>query len=315
MFSLSILAISTVISIPITYLITKENSIKKNIEIMIRELKLYNSLGEEVLISYEVVDENLKLTFDISGIINSKKIEENKRYIKELFKAEEIIINNDLGSIEILIYPYKIKEKSYEKININATNLLLGYNRTELIIADMKIMPHLLVSGLSGQGKTGLLRTVIANLGTSADIYLCNAFEDDFMGFKNLTFIKGIKEILFFLKEFKKNNFYYQEKPRYIILEELMTLTDKKVQDLIKEFLCVARHYNVYIIGVIQVSRAEDFKAKTFFNSRVTFKQEDKSSYGVAIGTTKDLEQLSRREFYFKGQDGIVKGRTFTLDF
>ena len=295
----------------------KIRSIKEYYRKMILNLKLYNVFNEypnELKVKF--IDYGYEIHFDISGIKDFSAIEKNLEFISNCFRAYSLKASNDRGKVKLTIYEIPLEEKRFIKQNLSAYSLLLGYNYDGIITTDMRVSPHLLVSGLSSQGKTGMLRVILKNLEGQANIYLCNCFKDDFKGFTELEFINGNNEILKFLQEFKKNQFKEHDRPIYIVLEELMTLSeDKKIQKLIKEFLCVARHYNVYIIGLIQVARTEDFKPKTFFNSRVSFKQMDRSSYSVALGITGDMEELKKREFYSKGSSGLQKGTTYTLKY
>ena len=291
--------------------------IRINFRVLIRELNLVNKMGVyPANIQVKFLEYGYENYFSISRICDYSNLENNINFIKDCFGAYTINLKNDRGLVTLTVYTKELEEKNYTKTLYNGYTLLLGYNYTGNITTNMLVSPHLLVSGLSGQGKTGQLRVIVSNLGGFADIYLLNCFKSDFRGFENLTFINGNDNILEFLENYKKNEFKEHQRPNYIIIDELMMLSeDKKIQKLIKEFLCVCRHYNTFIIGVIQVARSEDFKSKTFFNSRVSFRQVDKSSYSVALGSSGELEELEKREFYCKGSEGLQKGYTYTLTY
>ncbi|MGL5068468.1 MAG: hypothetical protein ACRC6T_11730 [Sarcina sp.] len=284
---------------------------------MILNLKIYNTSNHYPdKLKIKFVKYGYELYFDIAGIKEFGIIEKNLSFISNCFRAYSVKASNDRGSVILIIYDDILEESLFIKQDLGPYKLLLGYNYEGVITMDMKISPHLLISGLSGQGKTGQLRIIVKNLIGIADVYLINCFSHDFIGFNKISFINGNEAILNFLEDFKQKKFKEHEKPIYLVFEELMTLSeDKKIQKLIKEFLCVCRHYNIFIIGLIQVCRAEDFKAKTFFNSRVSFKQMDRSSYGVALGSTGEMEELKKREFYSKGSNGLEKGITYTLEY
>ncbi|MGL4740163.1 MAG: hypothetical protein ACRC41_05070 [Sarcina sp.] len=295
----------------------KIKSIKIQYATLIKELNLFNSLGEyPEELQLKFIEYGYELHFDISGIKEFIALEKKLDFIKDCFRAYNVKVSNDRGKVILTVYESELKIKEFIRSEIGAYKLLLGYNYEGIISTDMKISPHLLISGLSGQGKTGQLRVLTANLIGQADIYLINCFKNDFRGFKGVQFINGNENILNFLAEFKEKQFKEHKKPIYLIFDEMMTLSeDKKIQKLIKEFLCVCRHYNCFIIALLQVCRSEDFKAKTFFNSRVSFKQMDRSSYGVALGSTGEMEELKKREFYSKGSNGLEKGTTYNLDY
>lgn len=291
--------------------------IKLQLVTVITELNLFNSLNDcPYNLQLKFNDYGFEASLNISGICDYSKIEKNISFIKDCFGAVVVESSNDRGNVILRVFTEELVQLDYKRTLLAPTTLLLGYNYKNSITTDMLISPHLLISGLSGQGKTGQLRIIISNLIGIADIYLINCFKHDFKGFNDIKFINGNEEILKFLEDFKANEFKDHNRPIYIIFEELMTLSeDKKIQKLIKEFLCICRHYNIFIIGLIQVCRAEDFKAKTFFNSRVSFKQMDRSSYAVALGSTGDMQELGQRKFYSKGSNGLEKGTTYNLDY
>ena len=105
----------------------------------------------------------------------------------------------------------------------------------------------------------------------------------------------------------------WHEKPLYIVIEELATLKDKKLINILKEMLCVCRHYNIFIIGIIQIATKEELKFKSYFISRLSFKQLDSSSYQVVLGAGVEKD-LNKREFYCL-TDVLYKGRTYTLPY
>lgn len=199
--------------------------------------------------------------------------------------------------------------EEYQYIPLKPHELLIGYNNLEIISVDMIKCPHLLVTGLSGQGKTGMIKVMLKNI-RGADIVLLNGFDDDFKEFRHIRKIKGEKEILLFLTSIYEN-LYKRERPLYLVIEELATIKDKKLNSIIQELLCVARHYNIYIVGIIQIATKEELKFKSYFNARCTFKQLEDASYRVALGCGIE-EGLNKREFYLF-TDGLYKGTTFTL--
>ena len=212
-------------------------------------------------------------------------------------------------SIPIGYYYYKYLNKQYKKINLDEYTLLVGYNAHGKITIDMRSTPHLLITGLSGQGKSRCLKAMLLNLQDEADIVLCNAFKSDFEGVRARR-IYGEQNILNYITS-ELENLYRREKPLYIVIEELGTIKNKSLIAKIQELLCIARHYNIYIIGVIQIATKEELKFKSYFNARLTFKQLDDSAYRVVLGTGVE-EKLSKREFVLVSDDKYV-GRTYYI--
>lgn len=276
-----------------------------------KDKKIENKSILPTLQDIELNNFGFKTTIDIGGIAAFEDIERHKNYLRSLFGAEEINLKltND-AKVDIEIIDKAAKELNFEKHELKNTELLLGYDsRANPIIADMIRSPHLLVTGLSGQGKTGLIKCIISNL-YDADIVLCNAFMDDFISYNKVPKLLGEKNILNYLRPILEQP-YKHDRPLYILIEELATIKDKELNNTIKELLCVARHYNIFIVGIIQIATKEELKFKSYFNSRCSFKQLDESAYRVALGCSVDGE-LNNREFYFYSND-LYKGRTYSL--
>lgn len=209
-----------------------------------------------------------------------------------------------------LAYEHNYLSKEYKEVKLDEYTLLAGYSRKGLITINMKNTPHVLITGLSGQGKSKCLKAMITNL-KNADIVLCNAFDDDFSDikklYKKLYGESAIKEYI----EYLIKNLYVRKKPLYVVIEELGTIKDKKLLADIQELLCIARHYNIFLIGVIQIATKEEIKFKSYFNARITFKQLDDSAYRVVLGTSID-EKLDKQEFALLSDD-LYLGRTFII--
>lgn len=311
MVNLLALVSSLVITTPISYYLLRDKRkqmIKNNIKIMIRELKLYNSLEQYPKVNYSIELGYIIITLDIRGIVDFKRIDDKQSYIKDLFAAEEIEINNNKGVVTLKLYMIELFEEIYSHIELSPYECLLGYSRNGIITANMKITPHILFSGLSNMGKSKLVYYMLKNL-RSTDIVVLNGFVEDFKGFNCIVGEKEIQDYLEQLLEDKS----IRERATYIVIEEMQTLsTNKKISDLCKELLSVGRHRNLFCVGIIQIATKENCKFKDLFNTRVSLRQIDLSSYTVCLGCNIE-EPLKPREFYVYGSEGLQKGRTFTI--
>ena len=214
------------------------------------------------------------------------------------------------GIVGSLMYlDYSSTYRKYKPVNLDECTLLIGHDRFKPITVNMNSTPHLLITGLSGQGKSRCLKVMLLNLQDKADIILCNAFEDDFKGVRARK-IYGEQNILNYITSVLEN-LYRREKPLYIVIEELGTIKNKELIKKIQELLCIARHYNVYIIGVIQIATKEELKFKSYFNARLSFRQLDDSAYRVVLGTGVE-ENLNKQEFVLVSDDKYV-GRTYDI--
>lgn len=208
-----------------------------------------------------------------------------------------------------LLHEINYLNKPFKPIELSSYDLLIGYNRKKPITVNMLNTPHLLITGLSGQGKSKCIKAMLSNL-KGADIVLCNAFREDYAGVKAKK-LYGENFILAYISLLLEN-IYFREEPLYIVLEELGTIKNKKLIEKIQELLCIARHYNIFIIGVIQIATKEELKFKSYFNARCSFKQLDEAAYRVVLSTSIE-EKLDKREFVLLSDDLYV-GRTYTIN-
>ena len=134
-------------------------------------------------------------------------------------------------------------------------------------------------------------------------------FKDDFTSI-NCPKINGENNIINVLRNCCKQ---YQEKPLYIVIDELLVLcNNKKINKCILDILAVARHYNVYLIGIAQRGLSVDMSFKNLFNARLCFRQVEETSYRAILGYSIDNPNLQKREFILLS-DYIYKGRTYDI--
>ena len=83
-------------------------------------------------------------------------------------------------------------------ILVNADIALDMDEKTEKpIVVDMLKTPHLLITGLSGQGKSRMIKSMLLNI-RNADIIICNAYKDDYKSVRG-RFINGEENIKVYL--------------------------------------------------------------------------------------------------------------------
>lgn len=161
---------------------------------------------------------------------------------------------------------------------------------------DMRLTPHILVCGLSGQGKTRFVESLLRNR-HDIDIVLLNVFADDLRHLKARR-INTLEDIKSFLETVLDRKY---KKPLYVVVDELLALSiaDKTIIKTITKLLAAARHYNVFIIAISQAGQKEEIGNKSLFNARVCFKMVESSSYQVVLGYAPEDKQLKKREFYY----------------
>ncbi len=126
--------------------------------------------------------------------------------VGSMYTAFEVIDRLDIG--EVVASKFRRKDDYC---------LTLGYRRIcgmrVPIIANMKITPHLLVCGLSGQGKSKCIEYTIKN----KNAILLNAFEEDFRSVKCRR-VFGNENILRYLTKLLESP-YKRETPFYVVID------------------------------------------------------------------------------------------------
>lgn len=167
-----------------------------------------------------------------------------------------------------------------QNTTISQYDVLVGHNKKNNIVVNMKTTPHLLVCGLSSQGKSKCIEYAMRD---KLNITLLNAFEEDFKSLK-CERIYGREEIQNYLNGLLEDKHYF-EIPKFIVIDEMIVLcNDKKISKAIIDLLSVGRHYNIFIIGIAQRGLKTDLPFKDLFNARMTFRQVESSSYRTILG-------------------------------
>ena len=179
--------------------------------------------------------------------------------------------------------------------------------RCRNVTFNMSVSPHILIAGLSGQGKSKMVEYLFKDRDDIKEVYLVNAYRSDFKSLKCKR-INDTTDILSLLTEAYTE---LQRNPRYIIVDELLELSirEPKVIKELTKALAVARHYNTFFICIAQQATKEEIKCKSLFNSRVTFKQVEYSSYQTILGYSPEDKQLNQREFYYLSDCGIGRSK------
>lgn len=220
---------------------------------------------------------------------------------------------SELIIIAGIYYTYKLlRKEKYSYTELSNKELLIGFDKfKKLIVVDMNICPHVLVGGLPNSGKSKCVYIMLKNL-RKANIVIYGGFKEDY---KDISYreIIGEDNLNTFLDSIL-NNLYKREVPLYIVLEELGTIRNKKTKDKIQELLCIARHYNIYIVGVIQIATKENCSFKDLFNTRITFKQIGEQNYRVILGMPieEEYRNLKQQQFVMLSNK-LYLGKTYLI--
>ena len=287
--------------------------VTKKLDYLFNEKNIYNSDGKKPKIKdIKKTNYGYYISLDIEGISTCLQLESLSEYIKSLFKAYQIEFNSPKGNIvDLEIINQVIQEDNYRYLNLEPTQLLIGYNfKGEPLVVDMLKTPHIGVVGTSLSGKSKCIEGALKNI-NAADIVLLNCFNDDFLEIQAER-INGNNEILEFLNRVIANK-TIRQRPYYIVIDEYNTLSNVKgVDKVIQELLSQARHYNVYLIVIMQRGNHEDCKFKQLFNTRIAFKTIEESTLRAFLGIGVGSGALQQREFYLLHSE-LVKGKTYTI--
>lgn len=289
-----------------------ERKIKHKLKEFIVEKELQNSQGIKAKIdNIDLLDHGFTVIIDISGVCSFEEVEKQQDYLKQLFRASSLDVNNTKGKVIINVVVDRVTGLEHKRILLPPTTLLLGYkDNGELITVDMLKMAHVGIVGLSLSGKSRMVEVALNNL-VGADIVLLNIFKKDFRSV-HARRINGENEILTFLNGILEKP-YARVKPLYVVVDELNILSNNKdINKAIGDLLKVARHYNIYLICMAQDMVKETVKFKNLFNIRICFRCVEESSYRAFLGVTVPEGNLLPREFYCLS-DGLYKGYTYTI--
>ncbi|MBI5995884.1 hypothetical protein [Clostridium perfringens] len=287
--------------------------VTKTLDYLFADQKIYNLEGDKPkIMDIKITDCGYYISLDIQGITTYSNLENLSEYIKSLFKAYHIELSSNKGNIVNLdIVNKEIEEPMYPNLNLEPTKLICGYNlKGEPLIVDMLKTPHIGVVGTSLNGKTKCIEGALKNI-NGADITLVNCFQDDFLGIRAER-VCGNNEILEFLNRVASNK-TVRQRPYYIVIDEYNNLSNiKGIDKVIQELLSQARHYNVYLIVIMQKGNSEDCKFKQLFNTRIAFRTIEESTLRAFLGVSVGSGALDQREFYLL-HSTLEKGRTYTI--
>lgn len=219
-----------------------------------------------------------------------------------------------LGEVGIVVKDKLVKHinRRSKADNLTQYELLAGHGKNGDIVINNKIVPHLLIAGLSNNGKTKCAESMLKD---KLNVLLINCYEEDFLAVRNAKRINNMEEIEKALKSLLEANRYYNI-PLYVCIDEvLMLCRNKKINDLIMQLLAVGRHLNIFVVSIVQIATKNNLPFKDLHNSRITFKQLEPSAYRVVIPAIPDdiNTDLKQREFICYYDGGIVNGVTYTV--
>lgn len=283
-----------------------------------KENRKWNKLQEGINIKdYQLIKQEQKeygsiFTIKLPPGGTTTKLEDNVEAIEKAYKCKCLIKNIPFSNhAEIELITKEIKGLKQPLMLLNPYQLSFGYDlKGEPIIADMLSTPHLGVVGTSKMGKSVCIEMSLKVIQEQIDILMINCFADDFTSLKGhrVNDDKEIKEVL----EQELNNKERRERPLYILIDEynVLSKTIKKIDDVIQGLLAQGRHFDVFIICIMQLGNKEDCKFKNLFNCRLAFKTIEKQTISAFLGCPVPDTNMQRQEFYLYHSE-LVRGRSY----
>lgn len=283
-----------------------------------RNNKKWNDLQKGIKIENYKILENTKtdygnvLTIELPPGGTVAKLEDNIEAIEKAYKCRCLIRNIPFSNIvEIDLITKEIKGLKQPLMLLTDHELLLGYNLKGIpIIVDMSSTPHLGVVGTSKMGKSVCIEMALQAIQEKINIMMINCFADDFKSLegRRINDNEAMKEAL----EEELNNKEWREKPLYILIDEynVLSKTVKKIDDVIQGLLAQGRHFNVFIVCIMQLGNKEDCKFKNLFNCRLAFKTIEKQTISAFLGCPVPDTNMQRQEFYLYHTE-LVRGRSY----
>lgn len=278
----------------------------------------WNKLQEGINIKdYQLVKQESRdygsiLTVKLPAGGTTTKLEDHIEAIEKAYQCKCLIRNVPFSDkVEIEIITKEIKGLKQPAMLLNPYQLSFGHDlKGEPVIADMLSTPHLGVVGTSKMGKSVCIEMALKVIQEQVDILMINCFSDDFKSLKGrrINDDKGIKETL----EQELNNKERRERPLYILIDEynVLSKTIKKIDDTIQGLLAQGRHFNVFIICIMQLGNKEDCKFKNLFNCRLAFKTIEKQTISAFLGCSVPDTDMKRQEFYLYHSE-LVRGKSY----
>ena len=283
-----------------------------------KNIKKWNDLQKGIKVENYKILESKKtdygsiLTIELPPGGTTTKLEDNIEAIEKAYKCRCLIRNIPFSNIvEIELVTKEIKGLKQPLMILNPYQLVFGYDfKVDPIIVDMLSTPHLGVVGTSKMGKSVCIEMALRAIQDKIDILMINCFSDDFKSIqgRRINDNQAMKEAL----EEELNNKEWREKPLYILIDEYNVLSKsvKKIDDVIQGLLAQGRHFNVFIICIMQLGNKEDCKFKNLFNCRLAFKTIEKQTISAFLGCPVPDTNMQRQEFYLYHTE-LTRGRSY----
>lgn len=251
------------------------------------------------------------------------------------------------GKLALLkVVTQKLKDKYLYDWTYTKNGILpipIGYTHNGLIVVDLSLIPHLLIGGITGGGKSNIIHVIVnslIHLETPPQIVLIDLKMSEYNYLENNVMVITDQEIAGqtingLVSEMRKrqrllkaakcvNVAKYNKKNEplpYIVLviDELAELTDEDSQDDVETLLRLCRASGICIIAATQRPDANTFKkfgqSKANFRGRLCFQVADAINSKIILdnGMGAELPDTPGRAIWKLGKD-LIEVQTPYLD-
>lgn len=200
----------------VVFLGAKENFQKRKVKEIFESIGLMNKFGQVPVLVYKYQIDQFRevMTFNTRSI-GTETFESKRSELEAAFgkPIESIKRSNEIRYIEIIFSTKKLSEgiDFYELAatkNLKPDQFYVGESMKGIVASDIKKLPHLMIAGTTGAGKSVFFKQVLASLLKSSDhiqiyfIDLKNGLEAiDFKEAPNVAIAKNTNDALYFLEK------------------------------------------------------------------------------------------------------------------
>lgn len=217
----------------------------KKIKEMFEAIGLTNKFGETPILMFrKPLDQYREIIAFGTTSVSHEAFEAKKLELESFFgkRIESIKRSNDFKSIHVVLTTRELSNGIHyleisDKRTLAKDEFYVGESNNGIVTADIKKLPHLMIAGTTGAGKSVFFKQVLAGLLKSSNhiqvyfIDLKNGLEaSDFKGTSNVAIAKDANEALYFLEKIAKEmskRFNYLESKGYKNIEPARDKIDR----------------------------------------------------------------------------------------
>lgn len=232
---------------------------KKWIEIM-KENNLVNSKGQTFHIAkIEAADYGYVLIVGKPIGFSFEELEKKKAVLESGLKGIVLMDHEQFnGWIKIRLISHPFKDEKFVPIETKPYELYFGYTFYQQMTANMDSLPHVLIAGINGSGKTRGLYTMLTNLvhfndESKIELYIAQIAKDD------LYLFRKCRQVQYYAEDLKQSMLMYEHlfnvmMDRFKLIKKHMDrgivnieTYNQKMKDKLKYIYVVSDEFSLYM--------------------------------------------------------------------